>query len=171
MEPKANMPVQRTVATPAASNTVASDDGRRPEAVIAEQLPRRGATSETEGTRALQPASPALTLSSIRKVFVDCPDPSVREALVRELQASGRFSVVEKQDVADAVLQVFAIRAIGEDKKRVTAALRMIGVSGDTLWPGGRKGPAKQFRGSPNEMANRAVRDLLTAVESNERKE
>jgi hypothetical protein len=149
-------------------DTKSAKGSRRPEGFIAETLPRRGVTSGGEATRGLDPAAPTLAVSDIKKVFVACGDPRVREALVRDLNASGRLLSVEKQDDADAALQASVKKTAGDNEKQVTLSARLVGPTGTTLWRTSR--PANRYRGSSDEVAARVVEDLMNAVRSARRK-
>ncbi len=151
---------------PQPSNTKSAEGSRRPDGFIAETLPRRSATSEGESTRGLEPAAPTLTLSEVKKVFIDCDDPSVREALVRDLGARGRLLSVERRDDADAALQASVNKTAGVGEKRVAVSARLVGPTGRTLWRTNRRGPPDRYRGSPEEIASRVVQDLMNAISS-----
>jgi hypothetical protein len=148
------------------SDIKSTEGSRRPDGFIAETLPHRGVTSGGEATRGLNPAAPNLALSDVKKVFVDCNDPSVREALVRDLSARGRLLSVERRDDADAALQASVNKAAGADEKRVAVSARLVGPTGNTLWRTNRRGPPDRYRGSPKEVASRVVQDLINAMSS-----
>jgi hypothetical protein len=158
------VPPAMASAGPQPSDNKSAEGSRRPDGFIAETLPRRSVTSEGESTRGLEPAAPTRTLSEVKKVFIDCDDPSVREALVRDLSARGRLLSVERRDDADAALQASVKKTAGVDEKRVAVSARLVGPTGKTLWRTNRRGPPDRYRGSPEEVASRVVQDLMNAI-------
>ncbi len=174
-QPKREKTAEAPATTPGAPPAMASSESqtrdtkrtegsRRPDGFIAETLPRRGVTSGGEATRGLNPAAPTLTLSEVKKVFLECDNSRVREALIRELNNTGRLVNVEKREDADAALQASVNKAAGADETRVAVSARLVGPTGSILWRTNRRGPTDRYRGSSEEVAARLVRDLMNAV-------
>jgi hypothetical protein len=134
---------------------------KRPDTRAIESQAEREAT-----TRSVTTLLPALSLSAVKKVYLEIEGDealakNLREMVAERLRASNRIALIPNRDEADGLLKLIVIK--GEGTELDSAAVELINARGDVIWPNPRS-PHK-YHGSPAGMSANIVRDMLLAIQ------
>jgi hypothetical protein len=89
-------------------------------------------------TRGTKPKPPVVSLSAVKRIYMfsfgdDALSRQIREQIIRELQASGRFVVTDKPDEADAAFKG-TITPIAPESESARMKLELVDANGRVLW-------------------------------------
>ena len=135
--------------------------------------PSENETSESEATRSTNPRAAGASLVRVKRIYVESLGDEtfsnqVRAQLIRDLQSSQRFTVTDKKEGTDAVLEASAKRrsARAESAQTGTINVRLVNANGSVIWPGKNK---QNYRGRVADITRRIVKDLLDEIQRLER--
>jgi hypothetical protein len=126
-----------------------------------------------EPTRGQKRNPAEASLSEVKRVYVPSLGDSsfsqqLRERLITGLQASGRFTVTENPDDAEAALKGSAKRetsqvdrATGQTVDIGSATLQLVNASGRVLWSMASGSSRRRYRGSASAVADEVIKELL----------
>lgn len=130
----------------------------------------RQGTTRSESERAVR------SLSEVERLYVsvaeeDAYGRALQKELMDRLRALNRFSVAESREDADAALRGSARsegkmrdEATGREVEIGSAALEIVNVYGEAVWRAG------SIRGTPEQVASKLAKELLSAIESETRR-
>lgn len=135
-----------------------------------------GITADAGVTRTPRTKASVQSLLSVKQVYVDPfgVDPvslQLRESLIRGLQSSGRFVVVQHRDEANAVLKGTARRTLTTNTETISIAVRMVSADGQVVWPAATPVSGKRYAGSVPDVTAKILNDLQGAIQQLERKQ
>ncbi len=128
---------------------------------------------EQEVTRNLRGKAPSVSLSNVKRVYVESVEDgplahTIREMLVKNLRASNRFTLTQSRDEAEALFKVSA-KPVRTSKdaglERASIVVRLINANGETIWPLKQKGSEGKYLGSTTDVTAKIVKDLLDKIE------
>jgi hypothetical protein len=130
-----------------------------------ETAPPEITAEDVEATRALQSEAVRVQLLSAKRIYVDplgSDDPSqqVREQLIRALQSSNRFTVIESRDSADAVLK----GSVRREKTGGQISLRLVNAAGEVLWATAEKSTLERESDFAADLGKQVVTRLLDVI-------
>lgn len=114
--------------------------------------------------RSTRPIVPGATLTEVARIRVEVTGEDqfsrqVEQILAEGLKRSGRFSVVDSIDTAQALLKVNAIEGLKDGQG--TLIVRLVNESGYVLWPAKTTGSGAKYVGAVEELGTVIINDLL----------
>jgi hypothetical protein len=135
--------------------------------------PEPSEIARLEPTRGQKRRQAGASLSEVKRIYVpslgDSPfSQQLREHLITELQASGRFTVTENPDEAEAALKGSVRRetsqvdrATGQTVEIGSATLELVNASGRVLWSTASGRSRGRYRGLALAIADEVIEELL----------
>lgn len=167
-QPSMPLPAPQPPRAPAAATSSPGRKNQEPPSSSPKTAPRNsGSTEEVEVTRGRTSAPTSSTLSAVKRVYIDALGENlmsrqVREMLIKSLESSGRFVVVESRTEADAVFKGSA-RQIGA-RDDLSVAIRLVNAKGQVIWSTAAGRHEKSYSGPSSEVADKVVKDLLDDI-------
>jgi hypothetical protein len=159
--------------------------------------PSPNSPTERESTRDLNAGQKAMSLSEMKKIYVEVAgdEPlgqSLRTALMNALRVTGGFLLTANRDEADALFkvsldarpdsarrgdrdavanpQVENRPGVGDvEVQRVSVVVRLVNASGEVIWPVQGKNSGGRYEGSVRDVAAKITRDMLGEIHRPER--
>jgi hypothetical protein len=162
------LPPQRGEPTPAGTD-VAKQRNEKAAPPVTEVARGRDAASNPTLTRAPKLGASAKLLA-VKRIHVEPlgDDPlsrHVRDTLISQLQTSGRFTVTEAPDDADAVLR----GDVRQGPRGGQMSVRLVNVAGDVIWTTVQSGSGQERQAVAAVMSAKVVKSLLKEIHRLER--
>jgi hypothetical protein len=152
--------------SPKTENTSRNSDQRKTDIATAP-----GTVTETE-TRSVAPPPAGVTLSAVKRVYIETVgdetlSQSVRQTLAERVRATNRIILAHNRDEADALLKITVVKGTSGEPEKTNARAELINARGKVIW----SNPSGNYQGSPAEVSASIVRDLLAALKNSTRRE
>ena len=177
-KPKAPFTADKSGSSPQASTPQPQQERivrRPPEGPPVTEPP--GSTGERTRSPVGEPA--VVSLQEVRKVYVESvgAEPlagEVRRIVNEHLQASGRLSLTDIQNEADAVLKI-TVKSFGDTRSatgsnRISILAQLINARGEVVWPVQSRKSGVVHEGEPSAAVAQVVKNLLRDIQRLERK-
>jgi hypothetical protein len=140
------------------------------------ELTNPDSITDDPGTRNVAPRITGVALVAVKRIAVaafgaETLNPQLREALVKALQATGRFDLVESD--AEAVLKISIKRESllpPDNLANATLIARLANAKGQIIWPATAKGAGVIYQGNADTIAAKIAADILSEIQRQERK-
>jgi hypothetical protein len=137
---------------------------QRPE----DRMPEGTATEDDSETRGVRGRTTAVPLSVVTKIYIKILGDStsretMRKAIIKKFQSSGRIIVVSNEDDADALLEVSVIKGNSTGPGAIDVVVELINARGQAIWPNANA--SGKYQGSAAAVSTSIVKDLLDALQ------
>jgi hypothetical protein len=151
-----------------ASQEIARNDKPQQRPLVQPQV----VPEEAVTTRSITPATTVTSLAGVKKIYIEVLGDGLLSKNVHELlrvasNSSGRLTLAQNRDEADALLKVSVAGGSAAETEHLIIVTQLINARGEVIWP--HTNTSGKYQGSAANVADSLMKDLLNSIRQAER--